>query len=95
MKAKQAKKSNKRRKVSFCACFPDAGTVYLVGDFNEWDDLKHPMKKREKGNWEKYLMLYPGTYEYKFKVDENWQNDVENPLVCPNSFGTKNNFIVV
>ena len=53
------------------------------------------MKKNESGDWEKYLLLYPGTYEYKFKVDDDWKNDARNPLVCPNSFGTKNNFIVV
>lgn len=95
MKEKQTQKSIKRKKVTFCVSFPDARTVCLVGDFNDWDIQKHPMKKDENGNWEKYLMLYPGTYEYKFKVDGNWENDAANPLVCPNSFGTKNNFIVV
>ncbi len=95
MKEKQSKKGVKRKKVGFCAFFPDAQAVYLVGDFNEWDTRKHPMKKNKDGNWKKYLMLYPGTYEYKFRVDDRWENDAGNPLVCPNSFGTKNNFVVV
>ena len=45
--------------------------------------------------WEKFLFLYPGTYEYKFRVDGEWKNDPENPLICPNCFGTRNNFILV
>ncbi|MFO7965683.1 MAG: glycogen-binding domain-containing protein [Desulfobacterales bacterium] len=95
VKKKAADTNQKRKKVVFCANFPDARAVCLVGDFNEWNDRKHPMKKNTEGRWEKYLLLYPGTYEYKFTVDGRWANDAENSLVCTNSFGTSNNFIVV
>lgn len=95
MKAKQPKQSVKRKKVDFYAVFPHAREVGLAGDFNNWDPEKHPMKKGENGRWEKYLLLYPGTYEYKFSVDGRWEMDPKNPLVCPNTYGTKNNFIVV
>ena len=85
----------KRKKVLFSLNFPDAKEVLLIGDFNQWDPKKHPMKKNNDGLWQKHLFLYTGTYEYKFKVDGEWKNDPENLLLCPNSFGTMNNFIVV
>jgi 1,4-alpha-glucan branching enzyme len=89
------KKSVKRKKVSFSVFFPDAVAVYLVGDFNKWNHQKHPMKKKENGNWEKHIFVIPGRYEYKLKVDDQWENDNMNPLICKNDFGTENNYILV
>ena len=85
----------KRRRVVFSFEFPDAKEVYLVGDFNEWNLTKHPMKRNTKGLWEKILMLYPGRYEYKFMVDGEWQLNMNNDWKCINCFGTYNNIIKV
>ena len=85
----------KRRKVIFSLEFPDAGEVILMGDFNQWNPKKHPMKKNKNGGWEKTTMLFPGTYEYRFMVDGQWKNDPNNNQTRVNRFGTKNNFIVV
>jgi hypothetical protein len=40
-----------------------------LGDFNKWNKDVAPMKKDEKGIWNKVVMLMPGTHEYKFLVD--------------------------
>ena len=37
----------------------------------------------------------PGTYEYKFCVDGQWQPDPENPNFMPNDLGTLNSVLVV
>lgn len=66
-----------------------------MGDFNGWDEKKHPMRKNENGLWEKTTMLFPGTYEYKFIVDGKWQMDPKSDQVCVNHFGTQNNMITV
>jgi 1,4-alpha-glucan branching enzyme len=95
MKDQKSNPDIKRKKVSFVADFPGAAQVLLVGEFNNWDPAKHPMKIGDDGIWRKSLFLYPGTYEYKFVVDGEWRNDPENPLICANSFGTRNNFILV
>ena len=95
MKKAKTSPKTKRRKVSFMAKFPNANRVVLMGEFNDWNPKKHPMNLTNEGVWQKSLFLYPGTYEYKFMVDGEWENDPENPLVCPNSFGTRNNFILV
>ena len=69
---------------------PEAMEVYLAGDFNNWDSSGSPMKKDKKGIWKTTLSLNPGRYEYRFRVDGNWEND---PVCCdcvPNKFGTQN-----
>ena len=84
-----------KRKVSFSFYSPDAKAVSVVGDFNQWRPDAHPMRINAGGEWQKSVFLAPGTYEYKFKADDQWELDVQNPKICENSFGTQNNFIVV
>ena len=83
----KVKEKMKRKKIRFGHYSPNAQNVTLLGDFNGWGEKSHPMKKNKEGLWEKSLFLYPGTYEYKFRVDDNWENDKDNPLTCNNGFG--------
>ena len=91
----KSKLKPKKRKVTFSLRSPDAKEVILMGDFNQWNPKVHPMKKNKNGVWEKTTMLFPGTYEYRFMVDGQWENDPNNNQTRVNRFGTKNNFIVV
>ena len=91
-KKKQTQKI-KRRRVTFSLEAPDAGEVFLMGDFNQWDPKKHPMKKDEKGVWKKVLVIPPGTYEYKFMADGHWRMDPRNENRRQNRFGTYNNLL--
>ncbi len=34
---------------------PEADALYLIGDFNYWDEKSHPLQKKENGNWEIFL----------------------------------------
>ena len=44
--AKQKAKTNiKKQKVTFSLNAPEVKRVAVLGDFNEWSDKKHPMKK--------------------------------------------------
>jgi 1,4-alpha-glucan branching enzyme len=95
MSAKKSESKLKRRKVTFSLASPDAKEVILMGDFNQWNPKRHPMKKDNNGVWEKTTMLFPGRYEYRFLVDNRWENDSKNKQSCFNSFGSKNNFIIV
>ncbi|MBZ5590980.1 MAG: 1,4-alpha-glucan branching protein GlgB [Acidobacteriia bacterium] len=52
----------------FAVWAPNAETVTLVGDFNDWDTRRHPMRLRDGGVWEIFL---PGACEgcaYKYNV---------------------------
>ncbi len=95
MSAIKSKLKPKRRRVTFSLISPDAKEVILMGDFNQWNPKVHPMKKNKNGVWEKVTLLFPGTYEYRFMVDGQWENDPENIQTRTTRFGTKNNFIVV
>ena len=52
----------------FAVWAPNAEAVTLVGDFNDWDTRRHPMRLRDGGIWEFFL---PGAGEgcaYKYNV---------------------------
>ncbi len=55
--------------VAFAVWAPNASRVSIVGDFNQWDGRRHPMRKRvEAGVWELFL---PGVAKgaiYKFEL---------------------------
>jgi 1,4-alpha-glucan branching enzyme len=91
----KAKKNSIQRRVTFSLSAPTAKEVSLGGNFNNWDLAAHPMKKDANGVWKKTLVLAPGRYDYKFLVDNRWENDPKNDKTCPNSFGTQNNVIKV
>ena len=77
-------------KIQFVFPAPKVQTVSLVGDFNDWDTLANPMKKDKKGIWKVTVNLKPGRYEYRFLVDENWENDPSCTECVPNTLGSMN-----
>lgn len=69
---------------------PSAAEVCVAGTFNGWNAEKNPLKKNNSGTWRLTLSLPPGRYEYRYRVDGNWEND-QRPVACvPNAFGTWN-----
>jgi 5'-AMP-activated protein kinase regulatory beta subunit len=92
---KQMQKKTKRRRTTFSFSAPEAGKVSLVGEFNNWDPSKHPMKCDDNGLWTKTVMLEPGIYEYKFLADENWMLDTKNEDSHRNCYGSFNSVITV
>ncbi|MFZ3044819.1 MAG: glycogen-binding domain-containing protein [Desulfatirhabdiaceae bacterium] len=95
MPAKTKKTTAGTRKKTFSIRADDAKKVFLAGDFNHWNLSSHPMKLDRDGIWKKILMLPPGRYEYKFRVDDQWQTDPDNPQQCCNTFGTRNHVIII
>jgi 1,4-alpha-glucan branching enzyme len=95
MAKKKKGEKTKRRRVTFFLDAPDAQRVILMGDFNQWNEKTHPMKKESDGSWKKIIMIPPGRYEYRFLVDGEWWNDPNNHQICSNCFGTVNNILEV
>jgi 1,4-alpha-glucan branching enzyme len=91
-KTKQGK-TIQRKKITFSLEASNANEVALMGDFNNWNPKKHPMKKKDNGIWNKTVTLAPGKYEYKFLIDGNWVKDPGNDEDCPNIFGTQNSVL--
>jgi 1,4-alpha-glucan branching enzyme len=55
--------------VSFAVWAPNAERVSVVGDFNDWDGRRHPMRKRhEAGVWELFIPAVKAGGLYKFEI---------------------------
>ena len=63
------------RGVRFAVWAPNARRVSVVGDFNQWDGRRHPMRNRQNGGvWELFVpRLMPGAL-YKYEVAGPWGN---------------------
>ena len=55
----------------------EAKSCILVGEFNNWDESKGiPLKKEKDGSLTAEVSLEPGTYHYRyFLEDGRWEND--------------------
>ena len=74
---------------------PDAGAVFLAGDFNNWNAQDLAMTLQDSGDWVVSVALDPGTYEYKFIEDGNWIEDPDNPEKKTDPFGGSNSVVTV
>lgn len=55
--------------VHFAVWAPHAARVSVVGDFNDWDGRRHPMRRRvTSGIWEIFIPAVPSGCAYKFEV---------------------------
>jgi len=68
---------------------PDAGSVYVLGDFNGWKRTEsNHMVKLDNGNWTGHFNLPKGKFRYKYLVDGKWMHDPGNRSTEPNIFGS-------
>ncbi len=79
------------------AAAPDAKSVCIVGDFNNWDFHANPMKKLKKGEYTIKLDLEPGReYQFRYLIDElKWENDWNADKYVQNPYGDSDNSVVV
>jgi 1,4-alpha-glucan branching enzyme len=81
--------------VKFALNKPDAKSVSVCGEFNQWSIGAAPMKRRHDGQWETVLELAPGRYQYKFVIDGEWMPDPTARENIPNPHGSLNSVITV
>ncbi len=93
MAAKPKKKLEtikKPKSVEFSLSAPQAQSVFLAGNFNQWSSSSHPLSPNNEGVWKISIPLSPGCYEYRFLVDGVWQNDPACSSAVKNPFGSSN-----
>ncbi|HNQ86074.1 MAG TPA: isoamylase early set domain-containing protein [Deltaproteobacteria bacterium] len=75
----------------------DAGSVYLVGDFNGWDAGSHPMKLHKDGSFNLTINLEKGReYQFRYLIDGcSWENDDCADRYVGNPYGDSENSVVV
>ena len=74
---------------------PNAQSVSIAGDFNNWNTTGNPLKKDENGLWKTVIKLSKGEYQYKFVVDGNWFFDQDNPNTADDGYGGSNSLIEI
>jgi 1,4-alpha-glucan branching enzyme len=96
MLKKDVLSKNKAIKVTFYTHrLPEAQRVYLVGDFNDWDEAAHPMSKLKDGRFKLALNLEPGhEYQFRYLVDGEWHNEWEADKYTPNPFSGDNSVVI-
>ena len=95
LKKKPVKKSDKTSVVFELAGLEDVNEVSLVGEFNEWQPERHPMKLRKDGNWAATVRLTKNQqYEFRYIVDgERWMADEQADAMVLNPFGGQNSVV--
>lgn len=90
-------KSQAECKVTFsvsAANVPEKASVYLAGDFNDWDEHSLRLKKNKAGDYSVTLTLPLGRYQFKYYIDgQYWINDDAADDYPPNAFGSDNSLI--
>lgn len=71
-------------------------TVFLVGDFNNWDESTTPMKRQKNGSFTITLDLAKDSeYQFRYLVNgTEWHNDWEADKYVPNPYSGDNSVVV-
>jgi 1,4-alpha-glucan branching enzyme len=82
--------------VQFVLIDPDASSVWLVGDFNDWRrDATRLARTGPSGVWSVDVPLAPGRHAYAFIVDDVWAPDALAPKAPDSEFGQATSVVVV
>lgn len=73
-----------------------AETAFLVGDFNDWNEVKTPMKKLKNSSFSITLELEKGReYQFRYLVNgSEWHNDWQADKYVPNPYSGDNSVAV-
>ena len=93
---KKRKLANSKYNVTFTAPPVDGITqLYLVGEFNEWNETATPMQKADDGSWSVKLTL-EGDRDYQYRYRDNngvWHNDWAADAYMRNTYGSDNSVV--
>lgn len=82
----------------FAVWAPDAEQVFVMGDFNGWDKLRHPLRPRGRsGIWEGFIPGLEKGANYKYHIISRYNNyrvDKADPFALYNEVSPKTASIV-
>jgi hypothetical protein len=71
-----------------------ADRIYLVGDFNGWNEQATPMQQDRDGVWRAAVDLQSGAQvEFRYLIDGQWRTDYHADGYSHNGFGTENSMV--
>jgi len=76
---------------------PAVQSVHLVGEFNDWNERRTPMKKSRDGSLSVVMELKAGReYQYRYLIDgKTWQNDFQADRYASSPYGACDNSVVI
>ena len=92
---KQFLKSKPVCKVTFTVPAKEAKEVLVVGNWNNWDAKAAPLQKLKNGTFKGTVNLESGSsYEFKYVVDGQWQNEEQADSFVWNAFAASDNSVI-
>jgi len=76
---------------------PNAKSVSLVGEFNNWDESATPMTRLKNGSFKVTLDL-ENDHEYQFRYllnEKEWENDADADKFVSTPYGNSENSVIV
>lgn len=71
-----------------------ADRIYLIGDFNQWNDRSTPMYQDRDGVWRAALDLPAGQqYQFRYMIDGQWKTDYHADGFAQGIYGTDNSVV--
>jgi hypothetical protein len=74
---------------------PDAASVTVAGDFNDWNEREDQLRRGDEGWWELVREIPPGTYMYVYLIDGLTRTPPEAQIVVDDGFGNANGLLLV
>lgn len=77
--------------------YNNAESIFVVGEFNDWNPQAAPLKKSKNGIWSATMDLPTGK-EYQFRYFINghrWENDPEPEKVVHSGIGDSVNSVII
>jgi hypothetical protein len=71
-----------------------ADRIFLVGDFNQWDERATPLRQDRDGVWRAAVDLKAGaSAEFRYLIDGQWRTDYHADGYTHNQYGTENSVV--
>ena len=88
-------KKTSAKTIPFTVRAPEAREVIVTGDFSGWKEEGIRLEKGADGAWTTTLVLEPGEYQYRLRVDGVWRDHLEAVERVPNPYGSTNGVLRV
>ena len=71
-----------------------ADRIYLIGDFNQWDEHATPMRQERDGVWRATVDLPAGKeYQFRYMIDGQWKTDYHADGFAQGIYGADNSVV--
>ena len=84
-----------KKGVAFRVWAPNADKVFVMGSFNKWDEMQHPMESEENGYWYAQVDRASPGDEYKFVIFNQDQKLVRNDPYARQLVNSQGNSLIV